>query len=221
MTTSRPPTKQERIYGALRERIIEGVYNPGYRIVIGALADEFDVSPLPVREAMRRLEAEGLVIFRPNQGAVVAPVDPALFEQEMTVLAVLEGYATALAAAEISEEDLDRLTAINREMVDAMEIMDSRQFGRLNGQFHQVIYERCPNASLVDMMNTVNDRLSLIRSTVFIQIPYRGKHSVSEHEEIIALLRDRGSATKIEKLARAHKLNTVESFRVWQAEHRD
>lgn len=219
MATSRPLTKQERIYSALRERILDGVYNPGYRVVIDSIANEFDVSPLPVREAIRRLEAEGLVIFRPNQGAQVAPVDPGLLEHEMTVLAVLEGYATALAAAEMSDSDLDRLTAINGEMVEAMEVMDSRQFGRLNRQFHQVIYERCPNPSLVDMMNTVNDRLAQIRSTVFIQIPYRGRDSVREHEEIIALLRDGASATKIEKLARAHKLKTVESFRAWQAEH--
>jgi DNA-binding GntR family transcriptional regulator len=91
-------TKQERVYQAIRERILSGAYGPGYRVVIDALAEEFEVSGLPVREAIRRLEAEGLVIYRPNAGAQVAPADPGLFDEEMTVLAVLEGYGTALAA---------------------------------------------------------------------------------------------------------------------------
>ena len=61
-------TKQERVYQAIRERILSGAYGPGYRVVIDALAEEFEVSALPVREAIRRLEAEGLVIYRPNAG---------------------------------------------------------------------------------------------------------------------------------------------------------
>src|SRR5205085_4972524 len=87
-------TKQERVYRAIRERILSGAYGPGYRVVIDALAEEFEVSALPVREAIRRLEAEGLVIFRPNAGAQVAPADPELFFARMPVLAVPEGYAT-------------------------------------------------------------------------------------------------------------------------------
>src|SRR5689334_25268318 len=71
--TEESVTKQERVYRAIRERILSGAYGPGYRVVIDALATEFGVSALPVREAIRRLEAEGLVIFRPNAGAHVAP----------------------------------------------------------------------------------------------------------------------------------------------------
>ena len=91
-------TKQERVYRAVRERILSGTYGPGFRVVIDALAEEFGVSALPVREAIWRLEAEGLVIYRPNAGAQVAPADPGAFDDEMSVLAVIEGYATALAA---------------------------------------------------------------------------------------------------------------------------
>src|ERR1700722_12667006 len=104
MSGSTIVTKQERVYQAIRERILSGAYGPGYRVVIDSLAEEFAVSALPVREAIRRLEAEGLVIYRPNAGAQVAPVDPALFEQEKTLLAVLERYATALAAPELTSD---------------------------------------------------------------------------------------------------------------------
>src|SRR5689334_17109403 len=80
-------TKQERLYRAIRERILSGAYGPGYRVVIDGLAEEFEVSALPVREAIRRLEAEGLVVYRPNAGAHVAPAEPGVFLEELTVLA--------------------------------------------------------------------------------------------------------------------------------------
>ena len=213
MSGSASVTKQERVYQAIRERILSGAYGPGYRVVIDALAEEFEVSGLPVREAIRRLEAEGLVIYRPNAGAQVAPADPGLFDEEMSVLAVLEGYGTALAAPCMDEADIGRLTAINDEMAAAMAELDSLRFGRLNQEFHGLIYERCPNAALVGMLRDVARRLDAIRRTVFVQIPYRGAASVAEHKELIALLATGAPAAKIEKAAREHKLATVGSFR--------
>jgi DNA-binding GntR family transcriptional regulator len=212
-------TKQERVYRAIRERILSGAYGPGYRVVIDALAGEFGVSALPVREAIRRLEAEGLVIFRPNAGAHVAPADPGLFDEEMTVLAVLEGYATALASAQLGKAEIKRLSAITDSMVEAIERLDPLTFGRLNQEFHAVIYEHCPNAALVDLLKDVARRLDAIRRTVFVQIPYRGAESVAEHRRLLALLAEGAPPAKIEAVARAHKLNTVKSFRAWRDEH--
>jgi DNA-binding GntR family transcriptional regulator len=212
-------TKQERVYRAIRERILSGTYGPGYRVVIDSLAEEFAVSALPVREAIRRLEAEGLVIYRPNAGAQVAPVDPGLFEQEMTLLAVLEGYATALAAPDLTPEDIAELSAINGRMVEAMDRLDSLGFARLNQEFHTLIHERCPNTPLVNMLRDVSRRLDAIRRTVFIQIPYRGSASVAEHQELIELLSNGAPSIEIETAAREHKLQTVRSFQAWQVEH--
>jgi DNA-binding GntR family transcriptional regulator len=213
-------TKQERVYRAIRERILSGAYGPGYRVVIDTLATEFAVSALPVREAIRRLEAEGLVIYRPNAGAQVAPAEPGVFDEEMTVLAVLEGYATALAAPEMDEAGIRRLVEINDSMVGAMERLDALSFGRLNQEFHGVIYEHCPNATLVETLGDVARRLDMIRRTVFVQIPYRGAASIAEHKQLIALIEKRAPAEKIERAAREHKLHTVESFRRWQEEHK-
>jgi DNA-binding GntR family transcriptional regulator len=212
-------TKQERVYQAIRERILRGTYGPGYRVVIDALAEEFDVSALPVREAIRRLEAEGLVIYRPNAGAQVAPADPAQFEEEMTVLAILEGYATALAAPMLGPEQIAELTDINDQMVEAMDRLDALGFGRLNQEFHALIYAHCPNTSLVAMLRDVARRLEAIRRTVFVQIPYRGSASVTEHRALIELIVQGASPKKIEMAAREHKLHTVASFRQWELEH--
>src|ERR1700735_2957523 len=206
-------TKQERVYQAIRERILSGAYGPGYRVVIDALAEEFEVSGLPVREAIRRLEAEGLVIYRPNAGAQRAPAAPGLFDEEMSVLAVLEGYGTALAAPCLGEPEIARLTAINDEMAAAMAQLDSLSFGRLNQEFHGLIYEYCPNAALVGILRDVARRLDAIRRTVFVQIPYRGSASVAEHRELIDLIERGAPAAEIEHAAREHKLSTVRTFR--------
>jgi DNA-binding GntR family transcriptional regulator len=208
--------KQERVYQAVRERILTGAYGPGYRVVIDALAEEFEISALPVREAIRRLEAEGLVVYRPNVGAQVAPADPGAFDEEMTVLAVLEGYATALAAPHLGKAGLQQLRAINDQMIAAADRLDPLEFGRLNQEFHAFIYEHCPNSALVAMLRDVARRLDAIRRTVFVQIPYRGAQSVAEHAELIDLIAASVPAAKLEAKARAHKLHTVESFRDWR-----
>jgi DNA-binding GntR family transcriptional regulator len=210
-------TKQERVYQVVRERILSGAYGPGYRVVIDALAEEFEISALPVREAIRRLEAEGLVVYRPNVGAQVAPADPGVFDEEMTVLALLEGYATALAAPHLGKAGLKQLRAINDQMVAAADRLDSLEFGRLNQEFHAVIYEHCPNSALVSMLRDVARRLDAIRRTVFVQIPYRGSQSVAEHAELIDLIAASVPAAKLEAKAREHKLHTVASFRDWRS----
>jgi DNA-binding GntR family transcriptional regulator len=216
----RGPTKQERVYREIRERILSGTYGPGYRVVIDALAEEFAVSALPVREAVRRLEAEGLVIYRPNAGAQVAPAEPEVFCEQVTVLAVLEGFATALAAPRLGPVEIERLTAINDSMAETIERLDSLAFGRLNQEFHRVIRERCPNEALVGLLRDLALRLDAIRRTVFGQIPYRVALSVAEHRELIALIAAGAPAAVIETAAREHKLTTVAAFRAWQSEQR-
>jgi DNA-binding GntR family transcriptional regulator len=146
----------------------------------------------------------------------VAPADPSLFDEEMSVLAVLEGYGTALAAPLLGPVQIAHLTEINDEMEAAISQLDSLRFGRLNQEFHGLIYEVCPNAALVGMLRDVARRLDAIRRTVFVQIPYRGAASVAEHKVLLALLASGAPAAKIEKAAREHKLNTVASFRALQ-----
>jgi DNA-binding GntR family transcriptional regulator len=211
--------KQERAYQAIRTRILDGTYGPGYRLVIDELARELGVSAVPVREAIRRLEAESFVVYRANAGAQVAPADTVLWESEMTVLAVLEGFATALAAPELTRDDLGELEQINTRMAETMEAFDASGFSRLNRQFHFAIYERCPNPFLVDLLRDTCDRLDAIRRTVFGYIPFRGWASIEEHRDLVAMLAKGAPAAEIERAAREHKLHTVEAFRDWQEQH--
>ena len=211
--------KQQRVYSIIRERILEGAYGPGYRLVIDRIADEFGVSALPVREAVRRMEAEGLVVFRPNAGAQVTPADPSLYEENMTVLAVLEGYATAQAAPRMDAGQLRSLDQETDAMVSCMETLDVLGFSRANQRFHRQIHKVCGNPPLLELLRNTERRLDAIRRTVFTHIPYRGVSSIEDHREIVHLIRAGVPAAEIEAEARAHKLRTIDAFREWMAEH--
>ena len=133
------PGKQERTYAILRSRILDGTYGPGQRLVIDALARDLAVSPMPVREAIRRLEAEGWVVYQRHQGAQVAPLDEAGWMEALSTLAVLEGYATALSAPHLTSADIEQARAINGKMQDALEALDVMAVSAHNLAFHRAL----------------------------------------------------------------------------------
>ncbi len=201
--------KQERTYEILRDRIHTGVYAPNARLNIDALARELGVSPIPVREALRRLEAQGWVQFKPNAGAVVSPVDATSWEQAMVTLAVLEGAATAEAQRHLRASDFTRLRRLAADMQGEQ---DPVRFGRLNRRLHEVIVTRCGNAWLLDLLRQTHDRLDLVRSTMFAYLPERAAEAAREHARLIELL-EGGDPAELERYARWHKLRTVEAYR--------
>ncbi|HLZ60460.1 MAG TPA: GntR family transcriptional regulator [Ktedonosporobacter sp.] len=211
--------KQEQAYAILRRRIIDGTYGSGYRLNIDALARELGVSKVPIREAIRRLEAEGWVISNRNSSPQVAQIDLSQWESEMTILALLEGYATALAAEHLGSAEYTQLWQINASMQQALHDFDIPTFNRYNRAFHTVIYNFCPNTTLVELLQQTWDRLDTIRHSVFLFIPERGWASVNEHMQIIRLLEQHAPFDEIEREARAHKLHTREAYqqRIHQA----
>jgi DNA-binding GntR family transcriptional regulator len=212
MKTANRLNKHERTYLKIKQRILDGTYAPGDRLVLDALARELRVSPLPVREALRRLEAEGWVVYQRNVGARVAPLDLERWEAEMRVLAVLEGYATAMAMPHLRPADLRRLREILEAMQEALEAKDIQTYSSLNRQWHAAICERCPNKYLVQLLRETRERLDALRSTVLTYVPHRLHGSLEEHRRILELLEKGASPDEVEALARHHKLATIEAF---------
>ncbi len=205
--------KHEQAYSTIRERILNGTYVPGYRLVIDGLARELGISPVPIREAIRRLEAEGWVEYRPNAGAQVASVDASRYEEDMSVLALLEGYATALAAKHLDEEGIQHLCEINAAMLRALHSADIATFGRLNKEFHFYMYDYCQNGYLVDLLRETWDRLEVRGHTNFSYIPQRIWPSIDEHAQLLDLIEQGAPGDDIERMIRAHKLHTYEAYR--------
>ena len=204
-------SKSDYAYTRIREAIVAGKFGPGYRLVISTLARDLGVSAQPVREAIRRLEAGGWVQYERNVGAQVAEFDSSHWIDGMHLLAVLDGYATACAAANIRPETLERAAVVNDQMEAAVARMDLIAAMQLNRAFHEVLLERCGNRMLVLAVRDTWDRLdNMQRSHGF----YGGvaQESVAEHRELLTLLAKEPEHEPIERFCRNHLLRVVDAY---------
>ncbi|KNC17825.1 GntR family transcriptional regulator [Arthrobacter sp. RIT-PI-e] len=205
-------SKSERAYISLKGQIADGTYSPGYRLVLSKIAEDLGVSVVPVREAIRRLEAEGLVSFQRNVGATVAGIDPTEYLYTMQTLSIIEGAATALSSPLIGPEDIIRARAINAQMRECLQHFDPVRFTRLNQDFHNVLYENCPNPHILDLVHRGWARLASVRSSTFRFVPGRARESVEEHEELLHLIESRADADEVERAARLHRSATLDAY---------
>jgi DNA-binding GntR family transcriptional regulator len=205
-------SKSERAYAWVRERIARHEFGPGYRLVLGPIAESLGMSVVPVREAIRRLEAEGLVTFERNVGARVAVVDEQEYVYTMQTLGLVEGSATALSAPLLASADLDRALAVNDRMSQLLDHLDPHAFTMLNQQFHAVLFEPCPNPHILDLVHRGWGRMAGLRDSTFAIVPDRAHHSVREHEEIVDLIRTGADPLEIELAARNHRWRTLDAF---------
>jgi DNA-binding GntR family transcriptional regulator len=167
----------------IRTRIAEGIWAPGFRLVERDLADEFDVSRVPVREALRALESEGFVELLPRRGAVVRDLTRAVVADLFDIRQVLEGLAARLVAERIDEEGLARLSAVVDEGRRAVEAGDHSWAGTANTVFHETVLDLTGNPSLRSVLEPVTGRLRwLFRQTT--------DHTrvQAEHEQLYAAL---------------------------------
>ena len=205
-------SKSERAYILIKTKITDGTFGPGYRLVLGAIAKELDISVVPVREAIRRLEAEGLVTFTTNVGAQVVATDAREYQFTMETLSLVEGMATAMAAPNVKASDIALARKINAEMRECLEHFEPTRFTELNHEFHAVIFEHCANLHILDLVHRGWNRLSTIRESSFIYVPGRAKESVDEHEHLLDLIEAQADPIEIELAARNHRLSTLHQF---------
>ncbi|GGM33873.1 GntR family transcriptional regulator [Promicromonospora citrea] len=205
-------SKSQTAYGFLRERIARRELSPGYRLVLQSIADELDMSVVPVREAIRRLEAEGLVTYERNVGARVAMIDEHGYVDAMQALGVVEGAATGLSAPAVSAADLGRAREVNDQLRALLDHFDPHAFTALNQRFHSVLFESCPNRLLLDMVHRGWAQLSGLRDSTFAFVPGRAHASVAEHDHILDLIARAADPLEIEIAARDHRWATMQAF---------
>ncbi|WP_438353634.1 GntR family transcriptional regulator [Microbacterium sp. CJ88] len=207
-------SKSQRAYRWIKERIASQEFTPGYRLVLGTIAGDLDMSVVPVREAIRQLEAEGLVMFERNVGARVSMVDDSQYRYSMQALSILEGTATALSARSLTADDVRRARAVNELMVETLDHFDPRAFTRLNQEFHATLFERCPNPRMLDLVHAEWARLGHLRDSTFSFVPGRAAESVQEHENILRLIENGAPLGEIEKAARRHRSATLDAYMI-------
>jgi len=223
MTTERLrpiESKSQRAYRFIRERIDDGRYVPGFRLVLGQIAGELEVSVVPVREAIRLLEAEGLVTFERNVGAQVALIKETEYLHTMQTLSIVEGAATSMSAPYLTADDLRRARELNERMRQTLDDFDPHNFTALNLQFHAVLFEECPNPHILELVHRGWNRMKMLRDSSFSFVPGRARESVEEHEHIVALIEAGADPLEIELAARRHRTATLDAVIAYQAEHK-
>jgi DNA-binding GntR family transcriptional regulator len=202
-------SKADHAYACIRQHILDGHFHPGDRLVIEQLARQIEVSVVPVREAIRRLEAEGYVTYTRNVGATVASVDMSRYPETVETLAILEGAATGLAAPFLRSADVKKARRVNAALRRSVEAADPSQFAATNQQFHRTLFERCPNRHLNEMVLREWDLLNTTRRSTFSFVPERAIESVAEHELLLQLIERAAPPAQVENYAREHRLRTV------------
>lgn len=179
-------TKNQLAYERLKTGIIQGDYEPGSNLLLHKIAKSFGISEIPVREALKKLEAEGLVSHAPHFGFVVTEPNFKNQGEVFEVRQLLEGYATWLAASHISSETLKKL----KDLLEKMKKKTSKDMIRLaelNYQFHDLIYSSCQNLILYKLIQQVWAMAPRTRS-IFSLIKGRAQSSIQEHENIYRYL---------------------------------
>lgn len=190
-------TKLEIVYNVLRENIISGNLEPGTKLVIKRIAQELGVSEIPVREAIRSLEAQGLVTMTPHSGAQVAKLNAEDVEEIMEIRSILEGYAARTAIPHVTNEVVEQLRKCIEEMQKCVDEGDFVEFGVLNRKFHQIIYKLTPNKRLYKMINDLLNEFERTRS-VFGLSKKRSEDSIREHKAILeAICQENGDMLEL------------------------
>jgi DNA-binding GntR family transcriptional regulator len=201
-------TLQERVTAAIREAILKRTFLPGERLVQEELAETLGVSRMPVREALRQLEAEGLVQLTPHKGAIVAPVSIDDIREIYELRALMEGYAVEKSLPNLSEQDKEELAQLVQEMDRAAKAADVKTFGELNEQFHQLLRQGCDGKRIHQYIQNLWNGYPPYVPTI---LPGQVEQSQKEHREMLNAIRT-GDASALRMAMERHIRRTGDSL---------
>jgi DNA-binding GntR family transcriptional regulator len=204
----------ERAYNTLRVGIIEGIYAPGARVTEQEVAATAGVSRTPVREALRRLEAEGLLRFVPHQGAFVTSWSDQDAEEIFELRAMLEGYGARLAAAKATNEDARQLRSLaEAQSKEAVERSPGylERIADLNSQFHRRLQQVAASSRLQATLATISSAPLVLQTFR----DYDGddlNRSAHHHLEMVEAI-EAGDSNWAESVMHSHVMAARRTFR--------
>ncbi len=190
------------VYRSVKEQIVDGTLAPGGWLVEAELADQFQVSRTPVREALKRLVAERLAAHDPFRGTIVRSVDPREAAEIGEMREVHDGLAARLAASRITESLLKEMVDVQAQLVLAVNSNRISDAASYNARFHQLLYEAAGNKRLAEVSGGLQD---FVRRYTIGAISDAGRAAavIVEHDRILQALQNRSPA-EAEEAARSH-----------------
>ena len=187
------------VFNTLRQAILRGELKPGERLMEIALANRLGVSRTPVREAIRMLELEGLVIMIPRRGAQVAQITEQDLNDVLEVRLGLEELAVRFACERITDEEIKALGMAVKEFEKKMSNSDLSAQAEADVKFHEIIYGATHNQRLVQIINNIREQMYRYRIEYLKDVESR-KTLVKEHYEICDALKRRDEESAVEKM---------------------
>ena len=197
------------VFNTLRQAILRGELKPGERLMEIQLANKLGVSRTPSREAIRKLELEGLVLMIPRKGAEVAEITEKSLRDVLEVRRALEELSVQLACEKITKEEIRELERVAKEFQQVVKSSDITEIAEVDVRFHDIIYTATDNQKLIQLLNNLREQMYryrveyLKRDGVFPQL-------IAEHEAIIRHIENNEKEKATEVMCR-HIDNQVEA----------
>ena len=207
----RPPTAQEAVLAELRRLITAGLLRPGQQIVQDALAVQFGVSRVPLREALKILEGEGQVTYVAHRGYFVTELSLSDLIEVYRIREILEAEAVSIAVPQMTAEDIHRLEGAERDVRAAADIADVVAMTSANRRLHFAILDACALPRLVWLIRLLWDATEVYRS-VYYNEAHNREMVDSEHRALVAAVRA-GDATAALVVLTEHREHAIEALR--------
>ncbi len=175
---------RDSVFVRIRDAIIDGTLEPGERLVDGELSGWLGVSRTPIREALARLEAAGLVETKPGRYTMVSPIDPRTLADAQEVTAAMNELAVRTAVPLLTDADLAGMRAVNDTFAEALRNTDVVAAVEADDAFHRIPVDRAGNAAIRAVLDQYTPVLRRVERIRFASL--RGRDSVAQHARIIA-----------------------------------
>ena len=178
------------VFNTLRQAILKGELEPGERLMEIQLAERLGVSRTPIREAIRKLELEGLVLMIPRKGAEVAKISEKSLRDVLELRRSLEELAIELACQRMTEEEIDELEDAQRAFRKAVDSKDVMLMAETDEKYHEIIYQGTKNSRLVQILNNLREQMYRYRLE-YIKDADKRQILLIEHDNILKAVRNR------------------------------
>lgn len=222
----KPSALKDWAYETIKQNILDMHFPPGTNICIEELSEQLDVSRTPIREALLRLESDGLVRSVPRVGFFVIQITKRDLEELFELRILLESYAARKAASNLTDEDVTQLEHLNREAALGVEQEDRQRFLEAEVAFHTLIIDRTQNGRLIEVMRGLEE-LTHRERLLSLESADNVRQTLTEHQHIAEAMQQRDAELAAQRMqehlqaAKQRLLSLYDTFHSYEYEQEE